>query len=153
MALPSVFNPSVTNQIIERINRISPETKPLWGKMNAGQMLAHCNVSYEYIFEPNKYKPASGFMKLILKFLVKKVVVNEKPYKQGSPTGPDFKIVGDKDFEAEKARLISFIKKTQELGAAYFDGKASQSFGNLTSIEWNNMFYKHLDHHLRQFGV
>ncbi|WP_337994864.1 hypothetical protein [Polaribacter ponticola] len=49
--------------------------------------------------------------------------------------------------------MIGFILKTQELGADYFDGKESHSFGKLTEKEWNNTFYKHLDHHLTQFGV
>ena len=59
----------------------------------------------------------------------------------------------DKDFEAEKARLIAYIRRTQELGEAEFDGKRSDSFGVMTKTEWNNMLYKHLDHHLTQFGV
>ncbi|MCH5683332.1 hypothetical protein LWM68_02995 [Niabella sp. W65] len=52
-----------------------------------------------------------------------------------------------------KKRLISYLIKTQELGGTYFEGKESHSFGALTQTEWNNMFAKHLDHHLTQFGV
>ena len=59
----------------------------------------------------------------------------------------------DKDFETEKRRLIDYLRRTQELGENYFDGKESLSFGRLNKQQWNNMFYKHLDHHLRQFGV
>ncbi|MEP1258742.1 hypothetical protein [Algoriphagus sp.] len=62
-------------------------------------------------------------------------------------------IADQRDFEKEKNRLISYLKKTQEYGASYFDGKESLSFGVMTTEEWNNLFYKHLDHHLTQFGV
>ena len=58
-----------------------------------------------------------------------------------------------RDFEAEKKKLIDYILKTQQLGENAFDGKESVSFGSMTKIEWNNMIYKHLDHHLCQFGV
>ena len=58
-----------------------------------------------------------------------------------------------KDFEVEKQRLINYIVKTQQLGENYFDNKESHSFGKLSKIEWNNMFYKHLNHHLTQFGA
>jgi len=58
-----------------------------------------------------------------------------------------------KNFDEEKKRLIGFIQKTQQLGAEAFDGKENFSFGKLTSEEWNNMFAKHLNHHLSQFGV
>jgi hypothetical protein len=153
MALPNIFEKSVTNQLINRINQLSKNSVPKWGKMTVSQMLAHCNVSYEYVYEPEKYKPAPAFMKFILKLFVKNTVVSEKPYKHDSQTAPDFKITMDKNFEEERNRLINFIEKTSSLGAAYFDGKESHSFGNLSATEWNNMFYKHLDHHFRQFGV
>ncbi len=59
----------------------------------------------------------------------------------------------DKDFDAERSRLIAYIEKTQQLGEAEFDGKESHSFGVLKKTQWSNMLYKHLDHHLTQFGV
>jgi len=79
--------------------------------------------------------------------------VNEKPYGKNGATAPQFLIPDPKVFETEKARLISYIEKTQQLGEDHFDNKASHSFGVLTKTEWNNMFYKHLNHHLNQFGV
>jgi len=49
--------------------------------------------------------------------------------------------------------LIDYIEKTQQLGETHFDNKESHSFGRLTETEWNIMMYKHLNHHLNQFGV
>ncbi|NAS31102.1 DUF1569 domain-containing protein [Flavobacteriaceae bacterium R38] len=90
---------------------------------------------------------------LFLKTFVKPVVVGKKPYKKNSRTAPVFLIKEKKDFNAEKERLVSYLTKTQELGEAHFHNKESHSFGNLTKEEWNIMMYKHLDHHLTQFGV
>ena len=148
----NIFDKTVTDEIQARIEKLSPETQPLWGKMSVDQMLAHCNVSYEMAFENIHPKP-NAFMKFILKMLVKNTVVSETPYKKNSSTAPAFLIKDEKNFESEKARLKAYITKAQELGATYFEGKESHSFGALTSKEWNNMFYKHLDHHLGQFGV
>lgn len=153
MALPNIFTKEVTDGIIARIQKLQPDTKPLWGKMNVAQMLKHCNVTYEYVFEPNKYKQPNFLMKLIVKLFVKALVVNEKPYKQNSPTAPDFKVASEQDFEKERNRLIGFLGAVQQLGEKEFDGKMSHSFGQLSATEWNNMFYKHLQHHLAQFGV
>jgi hypothetical protein len=152
MAIPDIFTKEVSEGIITRINGLSSQTAPKWGKMSVSQMLAHCCVTYEYIFE-NKYKKPNAIMGLVLKMIVKGAVVGEKPYKHGSPTGPDFVVKDDRNFDVEKQRLIGFIRQTQALGGAHFDGKASHSFGVLNKAEWNNMFYKHLDHHLTQFGV
>lgn len=152
MAFPNIFKPEVTEQVIDRINKLTPETKPLWGKMSVSQMLAHLCVSYEMIYE-NKHPKPNGFTKFILKLFVKDAVVSEKPYKHNSPTASAFVIQDERNFEAEKGRLIDYMHRTQQLGEAAFDGKASHSFGPLTITEWNNLFYKHLDHHLSQFGV
>lgn len=150
--MKNIFEPAVTGEITERINQLSPSTAQLWGKMNVAQMLAHCNVSYELVYEDIHPKPGR-FTRFLLKTLVKNKVVNEKPYPKNNQTAPQFIIKGEKDFEKEKSRLIAYINKTQQLGENHFDGKESHSFGALTKAEWNNMFYKHLDHHLNQFGI
>lgn len=153
MALPNIFTKEVSDGIITRINNLTSETQRKWGTMSASQMLAHCCVTYEYIYEPGKY-PKAGFMiGLILKTVVKKAVTNEKPYKHNLRTGPDFLVKDDKNFDFEKNRLIDFITRVQQEGEANFDGRISHSFGKLNKEQWNNMFYKHLDHHLSQFGV
>ena len=152
MALPNIFTKEVSTDIIERIGHLKADSQPKWGKMSVAQMLAHCNVTYEMTYED--IHPKSNFlMKFILKTFVKKVVTNEVPYKQNSSTAPQFIIKETKNFEVEKKRLADYITKTQQLGESHFDGKESHSFGALNKTEWNNMFYKHLNHHLTQFGV
>lgn len=152
MPYPNFFDLLVSEELVSRISKINKDTIPLWGKMNAGQMMAHCCVPFEYVYE-NKYSKPNFVMRWVLKTFVKPKVVNESVYKQGIPTGPDFIITEHKDFEKERGRLVQFVQQTQKLGGDYFDGKESHSFGVLNRSEWNNMFYKHLDHHLRQFGV
>ena len=148
----NIFEKETVNRIIERINKLTPRSKANWGKMDVGQMLAHCNVTYEMVYETKHPKP-NPFFKLILKLFVKKKVVSDRPYSKNGKTAPQFIINSSKNFEDEKKRLVDFIIKTQKLGEAHFDGKESHSFGKLTKEQWNNMFYKHLDHHLNQFGV
>ncbi len=150
--MASVFDPKDVEIVLSRIEKLTPETQAQWGKMDVAKMLAHCNVSYEMAFEV-KHPPAKGLKKTVLKWFVKPIVVSEKPYKKNSPTASAFKIVDSKVFETEKERLKKYIQTTLSKGEAYFDGKESNSFGKLSSREWNNMFYKHLDHHLSQFGV
>jgi hypothetical protein len=150
--MKDIFSKEVAQEYIERISKLTPTTQAKWGKMNVAQMLAHCNVTYEFIYE-NKHKAPSGFGKLMLKLFVKPIVVNEKPYKQSSRTAPEFIISDERIFENEKNRLIGYINKTQALGRKEFEGKESLSFGKLNAQEWNNMFAKHLNHHLSQFGV
>lgn len=150
--MKNIFTKEVTNELISRIEKLTAETQPIWGKMSIAQMLAHCCVTYEMVYTDKHPKP-NAFAKFMMKVFVKKIVVSEKEYAKNGRTAPQFLIADEKFFETEKKRLIDFMNHTQDLGENHFDGKESHSFGNLTSNEWNNLFYKHLDHHLRQFGA
>ncbi len=150
--MKNIFEKEVTDELIARINQLSPQSQAHWGKMSVSQMLAHCCVSYEMALENIHPKP-NFLMRLMLKAFVKQAVVGPKPYAKNTRTAPAFLITDERDFEKEKNRLITYLKKTQELGESYFDGKESLSFGKLTKQEWSIMFYKHLDHHLTQFGA
>ena len=151
--IKNIFDSEVTSGIIGRINALTPNSERLWGTMTVDKMLAHCNVPYSYTFMPEQFKKPSFFMKFILKNFVKKMVVSDNPYKQNERTSPSFVISNPRDFEKEKAILIKNIEKVKDLGATHFEGKENFSFGKMTSKEWNALYYKHLDHHLRQFGV
>lgn len=150
--MKNIFDKEITNEVINRIDALTSKSQANWGKMSVSQMLAHCSVTYEMIYTDKHPKP-NGFVKMMLKLFVKNAVVSEKPYSKNGRTAPQFIIDVDRQFETEKKRLVDFILKTQELGGDYFQGKESHSFGKLTTTEWNNSFYKHLDHHLTQFGV
>ncbi|MGN6647918.1 MAG: DUF1569 domain-containing protein [Cytophaga sp.] len=150
--MKNIFNQDIVTETINRIDQLTPESQPAWGKMSVSKMLAHCNVTYELVYEDKHPKP-NPLMKFFIKFVAKDAVVSEKPYKKSIMTSPVFIITDEREFNKEKTRLIDHIIKTQQLGESYFDKKESHSFGLLTKDEWNNMFYKHLDHHLTQFGV
>ena len=152
MTLPNLFTEKISSEVIQRINQLEPATTPAWGKMSVDQMLAHCNVTYEMAYEDVHPKP-NFIEKLMLKLFIKPNVTGPAPYKRNSPTAPAFLIKTRKDFGLEKSRLIEYIRKTQQLGEDHFDNRESHSFGPLNKEQWNNMFYKHLDHHLCQFGV
>ncbi len=152
MSWKNLFDEKESQEAIERINKLTPETQHLWGKMDVAQMLAHCNVAYELVYTDKHPKP-KGFKKFMIKLFAKNIVVGPKPYKKNIRTAPAFLIADERNFNIEKKRLVDYIKKTQELGEQHFDGRDSHAFGKLSIEKWNTLFSKHLDHHLQQFGV
>lgn len=151
--MKNIFSPEVSKEVINRINKIQPDSVPLWGSMNSGQMFAHCNVPYEMVYESEKHPKPNAIARFMIKLFAKNMVTSEKPYPKNGRTAPQFVIKENKDFSKEQQRLINYIEQTQKLGEAHFDGKESHAMGNLSKVQWNNMFYKHLDHHLTQFGA
>jgi hypothetical protein len=151
ISMKDIFDLQVSQDVISRIGNLTPITQPMWGKMNVSQMLAHCNVTYELVYT-EKHKSPNFLVKSLLKLFVKPIVVGPKPYKKSSQTAPVFLIHDERDFETEKKRLIEYVNKVQQEGRSTFEGRIYSSFGVLTAEEWNVLFYKHLDHHLSQFG-
>lgn len=151
--MQNIFDSKDVQQYIDRINLLTPEAQQKWGKMNAEQVLAHLNVAYSMVFEPEKHKKPSFIAKFLLSNFVKPKLTNELPYKQNLPTSPAFIISDERNFEEEKKKLIGNIQRVQQLGRIAFEGKEHLNFGKISAQGWNNMFAKHLNHHLEQFGV
>jgi hypothetical protein len=152
MAFPSIYNPEAINIILSRLEKLTAQTTPNWGKMNAPQMLAHLNVSYD-IDNGKIAAKTPAILKFVLRLFLKPIVVSEKPYKSNLRTAPAFIISSEKSFELEKKKLLDNLTETQVKGAKYYEGRESASFGKLTANEWNNLYYKHLNHHFIQFGI
>ncbi|GAB1356335.1 hypothetical protein MASR1M29_05020 [Cloacibacterium normanense] len=151
--MQNVFDAKDAQEYINRINNLTPETQRKWGKMSVDQVLAHLNVAYDLTFTPEKFPKPSFIAKFLLSKFVKPKITNEIPYKQSLPTSPAFIIADERNYEEEKAKLIGNIQRAQQLGREAFEGKENINFGKMTAQDWNNMFAKHLNHHLEQFGV
>lgn len=151
--MQNVFDAQDAQEYINRINNLTPETPRKWGEMSVNQVLAHLNVAYDLTFTPEKFPKPSFIAKFLLSKFVKPKITNEIPYKQSLPTSPVFIIADERNFEEEKAKLIGNIQRVQQLGREAFEGKENINFGKMTAQGWNNMFAKHLNHHLEQFGV
>lgn len=146
--MKTITDEQVTDQLIDRINQLNPDSIPQWGKMNTYQMLRHLIMWEEMAMNKTLYKQ-SLFGRLIGKFALKDMMKDE-PVKPNLPTVPAFRMSGDGDIAAEKARLISLLNEhTQYTGKGFMH----PFFGQLTAEQAGFMALKHADHHLRQFGV
>jgi hypothetical protein len=117
--------------------------------MNVSQMLAHVQMPIRIAF--GTHQPKGSFLLRLIGPLFKSKLWDEKPYKQSLPTDPTFVMTGaEKDFEKEKAVLIDLVNNFNETS---IQGEQHPVFGKLTKYNWSKATWKHLDHHLRQFGV
>jgi hypothetical protein len=149
--MESIFNPNDSANLIKRINSLSPSAPALWGKMNAAQMLAHCQVFVEIPLGDLSAK--RSFMGLVFGKIAKKQVLNDEPLPQKLPTSKEARINENRDFDEEKAKLINLVKRFQQAGPGTLMKNPHPFFGKLTPAEWDKLNAKHLDHHLRQFGA
>jgi hypothetical protein len=149
--MKSLFDPTAYAEISQRLDKLHPETQRQWGKMDVAQMMAHCVETLEVATGNKKLKRMPiGYA---LGWLVKKSYVSEKPFGKSTPTAPSFMVADAREFEHEKSRLKKILKQFHDGGEASATKHPHAFFGTLTPKQWGETQYKHLDHHLRQFGV
>ena len=84
---PDLFDPAVVADTIRRLEQLTPDRRPLWGRMSAAEMLAHVNVAYEMVYTDRHARP-NPLVRLLLRLFVKQGVCGPKPYPRSAPTAP-----------------------------------------------------------------
>lgn len=144
-------NKAILDQFLGRINNLHPSSPAQWGKMNVSQMMSHCSESLKLAKGETKLERV--FVGYLFGKLGKKTIHNDKPFGKNLPTDKSFKMTEAKEFDKEKQILISQLTGFSEGGLSKTTKEAHPFFGKLLPEEWNRLQGKHLDHHLRQFGV
>lgn len=147
--MKNIFDNDTFTDLQKRINTLSNISSRLWGRMEVAQMLHHCQHPLNIMLGNNDYNLKSNFL---AKTFFKKTMYSDKPWTKNLPTVSAFKVTEQKDFKTEKAELLKLLEEAH-------NKKHSKNipphpiFGEFTKEEWGKMQYKHLDHHLRQFGA
>ncbi|MFK7899624.1 MAG: DUF1569 domain-containing protein [Cyclobacteriaceae bacterium] len=140
-------NTHLYENCIERINNLNAFSEPEWGKMNVTQMLAHCH-EVELVMDGKDLKKKPLYF-TIFKSSIRSHALDDKPYDQSIKTHPQYKIKKPGSYDEEKRKLITLLEKERSV-----DGETIHPiFGKLTIEQRHWLSFKHLDHHLNQFGV
>jgi hypothetical protein len=148
----NLFDKATADEVKARVARLRPESQRQWGKMDVAQAMAHCSAGVEMAL--GEVNPPRELMGRILGGFVKsKVIHSEGPLLKNSPTSKELVVVDQRQLETEQARLSGLIDRFSAGGARGCTTHPHAFFGPLTPEEWAILAYKHLDHHLRQFGA
>ncbi len=150
-AMRTLFEKEAVDEICGRIDKLQPAVQKQWGKMNVAQMMAHCSGALD--MASGKTKLPRIFIGRILGPLVKPVYTSEKPFSRDNPTAKELVISDERDFAREQDLLKRKIQEFHQGGEPKCTTHPHPFFGSLTPYEWSRGMYKHLDHHLRQFGA
>src|SRR5690554_1399036 len=146
--MKDIFNHMYAKEILDRIDQLQSDARPLWGTMNAAQMLAHCSSFHE--IATGNLKSSRSWLGILIGKFVKPVFSNDKPIPRNMSTISSIIIEDTRELEKEKETLKQKIITLQSDGPAQFKAYPHPFFGKLTTEEWGKGIYKHLDHHLKQ---
>lgn len=149
--MPSLFDPEESYALIARLRALQPDMAPLWGKMTPAQSLAHCQVGLRIALGELSWKRT--LLGRLFGGLVKRTVVAPRPFARNMPTDPRFLVRDPRELDPERDALIALIQRFTAGGPAGLRQDPHPFFGPMTPMEWDTLQWKHLDHHLRQYGV
>lgn len=150
--MKNLYEPATGKEIRERIARLGPNNQRQWGKMNAAQAMAHCAAGMEWAVG-DKVEPRMFLGRIFGSMAKAAVLKDEKPMGKNAPTAKSLVIKGDCDLGKECARLSALVERFASAGPQGCTKNPHAFFGQLTAEEWAQLMYKHVDHHLRQFGA
>jgi len=149
--MKNLFDAAVYAETRERLSRLQPDAQRVWGKMTVAQMLAHCRKAFRVPL--SETQPPKLYPFALIGWLMKKKLYDDVPWKRGLPTAPAFIIKDERDFEREKDGLLALVQQFHEAGPEKAARIIHPVFGRFTGEQWGKAMYKHLDHHLQQFGA
>jgi hypothetical protein len=150
--MKNLFEPGTVAEVKSRMEQLRPDTQRLWGKMNAAQAMAHCTAGLE--LATGDRRPPRMLIGYILGPFIKRIAFREtEPMRRNSPTAPGLVVDDERDLDEERERLCGTIDRFAAAGPSGCTTHPHSFFGRLTPDEWSMWMYKHLDHHLQQFGV
>jgi Protein of unknown function (DUF1569) len=145
----SLANASARQELLDRLERLAPDAAPLWGTMTAPQMLAHL-LDWMLMAE-GELKTAA--QKRLLRFPpLKQLAIYWLPFPKGVMTAPE--LIGRKPAEwaIEKGAVRQHLQSFENM-AARREWPEHPAFGKMSRRAWCVFAYRHMDHHLRQFGI
>ncbi len=150
--MKNLFEPSTVQEVKTRVANLKPDSAAQWGTMTAAQAMAHCTGGFETAVG-DSMPPRVLIGRLIGGIIKPMALKDDEPMRKNSPTAKSLVIDDERDLAKEKERLTGIIDRFAAGGPAVCTAHPHAFFGKMTPQEWAILMYKHLDHHLRQFGA
>lgn len=148
--MPSILNDSDRATICGRVRALSASSTRRWGKMSVTEMLQHLRLSAHMAV--GELEVGSVNKRAFRTFPLKHLLLYVLPFPKGAPTAPELYPEAAAPFEEERAAVLTLLDRLGT-GSREGAGPVHPLFGPLSWREWGAVTYKHVDHHLKQFGA
>lgn len=145
----TIWDPRCREELLARFETLTSDRRPAWGSMTCPQMIAH-------VVDP--LKAAMGEKVVALKPgpfrnpIIRHMIIYWLPWPKGAPTAPEFVHTDAPDFKESLALLRTAVEQFAGQGV-HARREPHPAFGAISQKAWGRLTYRHLEHHLRQFGA
>jgi hypothetical protein len=146
----SILNENDRAAICTRVRSLSASSTARWGRMSVTEMLQHLQLSARMAV--GELKVPSANKRAFQMFPLKQLILYVVPFPKGAPTAPELLPGAATSLEEERAAVLALLDQIGT-GPQEGGGPSHPLFGPLSWREWGAATYKHVDHHLKQFGA
>lgn len=145
----SLFDPEARGRVVARVGRLTPGAVRQWGQMSVAEVQVHLAGQLRMALGELPVAPK----RVPLRYpVLKQLAVYWLPWPKGAPTAPELRATPPAEWESDRAALLELIERFAARGPRE-KWPDHPAFGRLSGRAWGVLAYRHLDHHLRQFGV
>ena len=148
--MKSIWETAAQRELSDRLSTLSANHRALWGKMSAQQMI--CNLTKSLRMALGELPAASKNLPLRYPPL-KQLVIYIAPFPKSAPTAPELVITATPNEWAADVRTLTTVMDRFAARGPTGPWPDHPAFGRLSPRAWGVLVYRHMDHHLRQFGV
>lgn len=150
--MKNLFEAATVEEVKQRLASLGPGSERQWGTMTPAQAVAHCSASLEWAVGDTF--PPRMFVGRIIGGMIKGMVLrDDQPMRRNSPTVKTLIVQDDRNLTAEQTRFCALVDRFAAGGPQGCTRHPHSFFGRMTPDQWAILMYKHIDHHLRQFGA
>jgi len=141
-------------EVLRRTENVRPDSRRLWGKMSAHQMICHLSDGFRMYMGEKKVAPVGGMypskvMRLVASWAPLRwpkgfQTMKELDQQAGGGTSP---VEFARDMGELRDLLGRFTRRPHDYTFA-----VHPHFGAMNERDWMRLAYLRADHHLRQFG-
>lgn len=146
--MKSIWQISSRQEIEHRLDNLTANSQARWGKFTAPQMVCHLIEALRMGLGDLKVPSRNTPFK---RFPLKQFIIYVAPFPKGAPTAPQLLAREPQEWNGEVTQLKELLRRFA--GGSFKSFPEHPAFGKLSRRAWGTLVYKHMDHHLRQFGV
>ncbi len=147
--MKSIWQEDARRELNDRVGALAWDRRAEWGRFTAPKMVCHLAESLKMAIGDLKVAPKKSPIRYPP---LKQLIIYVAPFPKGVPTAPELLARAPKDWRSD-------VQDVQALLARAGSSRTTDAwpehpaFGKLSTRAWGVLIYRHMDHHLRQFGV
>ena len=145
----TIWNAEDRRAVLGRLEGLREDARAQWGKMTVSQMVRHCELGVLAAMGEYKVAPVATPFKF---WPMSKLIIHWLPWPKGAPTADELLVKEDGDLRARVVALRATVERFVSRGREQ-KLEDHAAFGRISADDWGALVWRHLDHHLRQFGA